>query len=173
MRVPEAYRLRYTITADGILDASRLNLTEFWRRARAAMLVIGLIGLALAIAVDLTIGLTLLFFAMLMLALTWYHGIDSWLLRRTGRGYIGEMTEYLVNDDGIRYAGPLGSGLLPWSRITSVRVDDKSIAFGRDRILAAWVPTGAFESPTERDAFIAFARARVPARATVAEPSTS
>jgi YcxB-like protein len=144
-----------------MLDASRLHLADFWRRFRAAMAVLALVGLAIAISVDLTIGLWMLFFGLLSLALTWIHTLDAWILRRSGRGYIGEMTEYLADEQGIHYSGPIGSGLVPWSRITSLRVNAKSIAFGRDRVLAAWVPTNAFDSPAERDAFVAYARAHV------------
>jgi hypothetical protein len=40
-------------------------------------------------------------------------------------------------------------------------MNDKSITFGRDRVLAAWLPTSAFATPADRDAFVAFARAHV------------
>jgi hypothetical protein len=169
--VAEEHRVRYRITAEGMLDANRVHLARFWRIYRLVFMVTAVIGLTLAIVVNVTIGVTVLVLALLMLALTWFHGIDTWLLRRSGRGYIGETTEYLIDDEGIRYAGPLGNGLLPWSRITSVRADKKSIAFGRDRILAAWVPSDAFDTPAERDAFIAFVRTHVARQGHIDESS--
>ena len=114
-----------------------------------------------AIAVNVTLGLFLVFSAILFLISTLVPFLDRMLLRNRGRGVMGEKCTYLIDDLGVHYQHPLGSGDMPWSAVTDVRVNDKSITFGRDRVLAAYIPTGAFGTQSERDAFVAFARAHV------------
>jgi hypothetical protein len=164
--VPESYTVKYEITPAALLDAVRLHQTTFLARARAALAVIVLAGLAITVVGDPKLGLSVAIFGLLMLGLTWVQFLDRWLIGNRGRGMIGETSEYVIDDGGIHYTHTLGSGDLPWSALTTIRANERSIVFGRDRVLAAYIPTSSFSSSAERDAFIAFARAHVSAGTT-------
>ena len=142
-------------------DAARLHQTTFMAGYRMIMVVVVLAGVVLAIALDSSFGLTVAIFGALMLATTWMQFLDRLLYRNRGRGLVGSTIQYVVDDRGIHYESQFGSGVLLWSALTHVRANDKSIAFGRDRVMAAYVPTSAFASIAQRDSFLAFARARV------------
>jgi hypothetical protein len=159
--VTESYTVKYEITPAAILDAVRLHQASFLARARALLAAIAVVGAVIALVGDPRIGLSVAIFGILMLGLTWVQVLDRWLVANRGRGVIGGTCEYVVDDRGLHYQHPLGSGDLPWSALTQIRADDKSIVFGRDRVLAAYIPMIAFSSPAERDAVLAFARERV------------
>ncbi len=166
--VTETYTVTYEITPTAVSDAIRLHQTTLLARYRGVMVLIAVAGIALAVAVDPTLGFTLTLFGILLLAMTWMSFIDRWLNRNRGRGVIGGTCKIELDDQGIHYEHPLGSGVVAWSALTHIRANDKSIVFGRDRVMAAYIPTSAFASPAERDSFLAFARARVCAPAATA-----
>jgi hypothetical protein len=157
----ERYTVRFRVTPDLMLRAMRLHQTIFMQRFRAVLAVAAIVGVAIAIGINVQLGVTIAVFAGLILATTWVQFVDRWLLGNRGRGYVGEMLTYDADDRGLHYDGPLGSGTLAWSGLTAVRADDQTIAFGRDRVLAAYIPTSAFASPVECEAFLEFARARI------------
>ncbi len=157
----ESFSFRYEITPSAVTDAARLHQSTFLARYRLVMVLIAAVGIVLATVVDLSTGMTVFLFGLAMLAATWMQFLDRWLFRNRARGVVGGTSEYVVDDEGIHYTNPLGSGVFAWSALTDVRANDKTIAFGRDRVLVAYVPTTAFASPAERDSFLGFARARV------------
>jgi hypothetical protein len=157
----ETYALRYEITASGMTDASRLQQSKFMEGYRIVMAIVIALGVVIAVGVDFSFGLNIVLLGALLLAMTWMEFLDRWLYRNRGRGIVGGTAEWTVDGEGIRYKGPLGSGILAWPALTHVRSNDKSIIFGRDRVLAAYIPTTAFASRAERDSFLEFARAHV------------
>ena len=157
----ERYTVTYEITPTAILDAVRLHQATLLGRARALLGVIVLAGLLITVVGDLKVGLSVAIFGVLMLGLTWVQFFDRLLIANRGRGVIGENSEFVIDDEGIHYRHTLGLGDLPWSALTNVRADERSIVFGRDRVLAAYIPTSAFSSPAERDNFLVFAQAHV------------
>jgi hypothetical protein len=159
--VTESYNLRYVITPSALQDAAQLYSSALVGRIRGVLALMAVVGVLIALAGDLQIGLSVGIFGMLMLGLTWIRFMDRWLYANRGRGVMGETCEYVVDDRGIHYQHPLGSGDLPWSALTDVQSNEKSILFKRDRVLAAYVPTIAFSSQAEREAFLEFARAHV------------
>ena len=55
----------------------------------------------------------------------------------------------------------------PWTSLTEVRANTRTVLFVRDRLLLAYAPAESFVTSTERDAVVAFSRMKiVAARAT-------
>lgn len=157
----ETFTLRFAITPTAMTDAARLHQATFMLRYRIVAAVVMVVGVVVALAVDESVGLWLATFGFLLLATTWLQVLDRLLYRNRGRGVMGAIVEYVVDDGGILTTGPLGTRTLDWSALTDVRANSRTVIFGRDRVLAGYVPTSAFASAAERDAFVAFARARV------------
>lgn len=155
------FRISYTITPETMLDASRLYRATFLRIVTAIVVALTIVGVVLIVVGQLDIGVWMVIFGGLGLISVRFPLLDRWILRRNLRGLIGETMTYDVDDVGIHYIAPTSTGLMPWSSFTSLRADDKSIAFARDRVVPAYVPTSAFASPEERAAFLAFARSHV------------
>jgi hypothetical protein len=156
----ETYTIRYVVTPSAVSDAIRLQQQSLIARFRIVSIAITVVG-ALLVVVGIQYGLTIAIVGAVLLASTWMQFVDRWLYKVRGRGVIGNAVEYVVDDSGIRYQTALGSGVLNWPALTRVLANDKSIVLARDRVIAAYVPTNAFGSPAERDAFLAFARAHV------------
>lgn len=157
----ERYLLKYQLTPSAYQDAIRLHQATALARLRVMMILGVVIGLVLVFTVDRTVGLVVTLVNILLLASTWIQFVDRWLIARTARGVFGATCEFVVDDRGIHYEHPLGNGHLPWSALTLVRANDKSIVFRRDRVMAAYIPTIAFASQAERESFLVFARSRV------------
>ena len=157
----DRYEISYTVTPDAMLDASRLYRAAFLRVVTAIVAFLTIVGLALVIIGEPGVGVWMVVFGVVGLFSVRFPFLDRWMVQRSARGLIGETMSYEVDDTGIHYSGPTSTGLMPWSSFTSVRADDRSIAFARDRVIPAYVPTSAFASPEERAAFLEFARAAV------------
>ena len=50
---------------------------------------------------------------------------------------------------------------IPWSSLTAVRADTKTVIFVRDRLLIFYLPADAFRSEAEQSAFVEAARERI------------
>ena len=161
VHVGDRFVIEYTITPDSMLDASRLYRATFLRIVTGIVAVLAIVGVVLIVTGQPVIGVWLVIFGGLGLVSVRFPFLDRWILRRNLRGLIGEKMTYEVDEVGIHYVAPTSTGLMPWSSFTSVRADDKSIAFARDRVVPAYVPTSAFASLQERAAFLAFAQAHV------------
>jgi hypothetical protein len=154
--------ISYEITADAALDAGRLAGAGFIRGFRIVFALVAVAGIPLAFLTSIGVGVGVATFGLIMLAFTYVRFIDRWFLNNRSRGIMGQRMEYVVDDDGIHYQHPMGSGLVPWSGLTHLRTDERTVVFARDRVVAAYVPTSAFGSDAERASFIAFARAHLP-----------
>lgn len=94
--------------------------------------------------------------------MTWMGFVDRWLNARRGKGVISHTCRVRLDEEGVHIDNPVASSLVGWSALTQVLDGPDSIVFRRNSVLAAYVPTAAFAAAGERDAFLAFARARVP-----------
>ena len=155
-----SYALSFEITPTVVQEAAQVHAAAVIVRFRAAMVLIVVVGIGLAF-VNVTLGVAVATFGILMLASTWVRFLDRWRYAKSGRGVMGGTCEYLVDDRGLHYRTPLSSGDMPWSALTTVRANDRSIVFARDRVMAAYIPTVVFASPAERESFLAFARERI------------
>ena len=157
----EVYNFRYEITSSVMTDALRLYSATLLFRYRVVSVLFTVVGVVLALTVDFGMGVPVALVGLVFLATTWMEFADRWFFGRRSRGVVGGVCEYLVDDAGIHYRNPLGSGVYDWSALTAFRSNDKTVVFGRDRVMTAYVPTTAFTSPTERTSFLAFAKVRV------------
>jgi hypothetical protein len=155
--------VEYVITPAAVTDAIRLHQRRLLGRYRMAMLGVSIVGIAIAVASDVSFGISVAVFGFVLLAMTWMGFVDRWLAQARARRLIGGTCRYVLDEVGIHYEHPLGSGTLAWSAITTMSANDKSIVFARDRVMAAYIPTNAFASTADRDALLAFARQRLAA----------
>ena len=125
------------------------------------MLAVVIIGVAVTATLSDIVGIWAAVTGVVLLAMTWMPFLDRWVNERRGRGVIGRGCSLVADDQGLHYEHPLGSGVIAWPALTHVTANDKSMVFGRDRVLAAYVPVTAFASTSDRDEFLAFARAHV------------
>jgi hypothetical protein len=160
--MPERHAVQYQITPAAYSDAVRLHRAGLIARYRIAAAAAAVLGIGIGFAFDMTVGLALTGGALALLLTTWMEFLDRWIYRDLGHGVMGALCKIEADDHGLHYEHPLGSGVVRWSALTAMRFNERSIVFVRDRVLAAYVPTGAFASPVDREAFIAFAQARLP-----------
>jgi cell division protein FtsW (lipid II flippase) len=128
---------------------------------RATMVVAAVAGVVIAIAGYPDFGTWLVFMGVALLGMTWMGFMDRWLNRAVGRGIVGGTSTLVAAEDGLHFDRPIGSGVIPWSALTAVRIGPTSIVFQRDRVMASYVPTSAFGSEAERDAFVDYARTHI------------
>lgn len=157
----ETYSVTYEIAPTTMTEAIRLHQAMFLARYRLGMVAIAITGVVVALFVDVSLGLTMAIFGLVLLAMTWMQFADRWLIGNRARGVVGGTCAYVVDDRGIHHQDPLGSGTLAWSALTKVSANDRTIVFSRERVMAAYLPTTAFASPAERESLLTFARARV------------
>lgn len=155
--------IRYEITAQGAIDASRTAQARLLTGYRLACLVAIGVGGILAATVGLQLGLTIAVIAFLLLATTATTALDRMLVRRNARSVLGGTTELALDAEGITFTTPLSSGRMPWSSLTTVRASDTSIVWMRDRLFLAWAPTTAVGAPEDVAAVVAFSRERIAA----------
>ncbi len=156
------FLIQYTITAGGSVDAMRLAQSRLFRIHAIGdgfVIVAGLIGVATgysgAFAFVVAGGLLLIESRTSLL--------QRWFVARRGRSVIGQVGEMTIGHDGVAFRMPHAQGLIAWSALTGVLADGRSVAFVRDRILSAYIPSTAFASRTEEDELVAYSRSRIAA----------
>jgi hypothetical protein len=119
--------------------------------------VVIVIGVVFAL-VGYVLGYLFVIFGVLFLFLGQAAPLQRWLVRRHGGALLGQPVTVDVDENGMQFATPLTTSHIPWSTITSLRVSDRSIVFYRDRTPLGYLPTAAFNSDAERQAFVEYAR---------------
>lgn len=155
------FLVRFQITRAAVADAVRLHHAAQLARYRIAVVGIAVTGVGLAIAVDPALGATLGTVGLIVLAVAWNQLLQRWIAQYGGPDVIGETCMYDLDDERMRYEGPPAARDILWRDITAVRANERSIVFARGGLMEAFVPTIAFASSSERDAFLAFADAHV------------
>jgi hypothetical protein len=77
------------------------------------------------------------------------------------RSILARTTEVAMDDDGLHYKNPLGSSFVPWSSMTTIRQNSRTVGFFRGHVLLGYIPSVAFDSPEARVAVVAFAQTRI------------
>lgn len=157
-----AYVIRFTIAIDTSLDAGRLFAARSLGLYRLA-LGVGLLAGAVLTLYDPGVGLPIVAFCAILLLLTRFPVINRLLGRRRLRSMLGRTMELALGDDGIAWVGPLSSGQIPWSSVTEVRANGRTVLFIGDRLVLAYAPAASFASADEQSAVIEYARRRVAA----------
>jgi hypothetical protein len=152
----------FTTSADAAVDARNLlgqRANRFDLVLDVAAIVGGLVLIALG---QVAIGLFLVLAAIAFRVLT--RKVQKLVIARQARSLLGRRTQVTVDDEAVRFAGELGSTEVPWSSLTDVRSDDRTVIFVRDRLLAGYLPATAFASPEEQATFVRAAAGRVSRR---------
>lgn len=172
MTAPERdcrYELSFEMTAEGILEASKLL-------QRRQYLLVGAAGVAeLAASVlmfvfgsDPVLASLVGLFGLLSLAFTQMPAILRWRIRRLARSVLGTTAKVEIDSTGFTFSNEQSSGHVEWSGLTAVRESDKIVLVMRDRLPYAWLPASAFGSPERRDEIVSFMRAQIAAAREVA-----
>ena len=160
--------LRYEITPDAVIDALRLQQARLpWLYTRATLLMIfsAVVMVVVAVPFETVRGLLLLAAAVVLsgaatTAIVRWRRFMRWSLRRWSAGYFGE-AEVHADVSELRIRTPSRTTILAWKQLTGLRADRQTVLLERHRLMAAWIPTDAFETPEQRTAFIAFAETRI------------
>jgi hypothetical protein len=157
---PPAYVIRFVQSLDEAIEAGRFFQVRFWRWLFASSGAGLLIGALIAVG-NLPVGLPIVF-ACGMLILTIRLAIPERLVGRwRARSVLDRPFELSLGDEGIAWNGPTGTGHIPWTAITEVRANARTVLFVRDRLLVAYVPASAFSLAEERAGVIAYSRRQI------------
>jgi len=157
---------RFETTAAASADANALTYDGL----RRFDLVIDAIALGLALVLVLggypLPGVVVAVVAVLSLLGSRFHPLHRALTRIRFGGLLGQTTEVVVDDKGVRFENPLGSSFIPWATVTTVKSNARTVALFRGRALVGYIPAVAFASAAEQASIVAFARERMgtPAR---------
>ena len=77
---------------------------------------------------------------------------------------IGGTIEIRLGDDGLRFKTPVSEGSVPWSAVTALRENERTVIFMRDRISIADIPASAFQSAEQRAEIVGYALDRMAVR---------
>ncbi len=153
MAVEQTYT--YTTTLDAAVDARAL-LGSRMASIDRVIDVIALLTGVLLIAQGYPIGS--LFVVGGLGFLVFDRPIRRMILGYRSRGMVGQQTLVRVDDDAIHASNDLGSATIPWSSLTAVRADAKTVILVREGLLIFYLPAEAFRSDAERSAFEEAAR---------------
>ncbi len=169
-RPPDRQVLHFTTTAKASADAHALagpGLARFDLIVDSLALVLAVVMVATGFAL---LGAIVAAIAVLSLLGSRSHPIQRALIGIRFRSLLGQATAVTAGDDGLRFDNALGSSFIPWSSISTVRSNDRTVAFFRDRVLMGYIPSIAFASQAAQEEFVAFARARIQANPAVPSP---
>jgi hypothetical protein len=153
-------RLEFVTTAQMSVDAQAtaggMTMNTFHFVGDVVLIVI---GVAFAL-VGYVLGYLFVISGVLFLFLGQAAPLRRWQVRRHRGALLGQPVTVDVDESGMQFATPLTTSHVPWSTITSLRVSDRSILFYRDRTPLGYLPAAAFNSDTERQAFVEYARGK-------------
>jgi hypothetical protein len=159
--------LRFQTTAKASADARALGhmrLVQLDHVIDVVALVLAGVFLATGNPLGVPLGVLLAVIAVASLLSSRFHPLQRALLAFRFRGVLGHTTEVVVDDDGLHYGNPLGSSFVPWSSMTTVRANSRTVGFLRRNVLVGYIPSVAFDSPESQASLVAFARSRIQAR---------
>jgi YcxB-like protein len=119
-----------------------------------------LIGLVLA-ASGYLFGLLIAIGAGLFFVSRRLQPIQRWLIARNGRSLLGKRTEVTVGADGFRFSNEVASTYIPWSSVTAVRSNTRTVLVLIDRVIAGYIPASAFSSPGQQANLVRFVQERI------------
>ncbi len=155
------YRVAYTVTADGVIDASRLMMQRTFRWMTAAGWLVAAAGLLVTILGEPGPGIGLVAAGLFLAVVINLRSFRRWSLRRRGLSTLGTTVELTIGEDGVAMATAHSSGRIAWSGLTDVREDAKTVLFVRGRLALAWAPADAFGGTDRRLEILGFSRAQV------------
>ena len=159
-RADQGIAVRWTMETSDILGGAKLSRRGTWlflRLAPAALVVIGVV--LLAMGVDLSIWLPLLAAGALL-------GLNILIaprrtVNRRGRSLLGEDVAFRVDDQGAHQDLAGGHVWVEWWALTEVLDDATTIVIKRDRLPSFYIPKRAFATGADAEAFLAYVRSHL------------
>ncbi len=145
--------VRYTMTLDDLIDGNRLVQRSFRWFITAIGVVVGLAGVAVLIASPGWLGLALVGYGALDLALLWLRPLEAALIRRRVASLVGDECEAAITEDGLAYVQGDSRVTFAWSALTALREDRRTLAVTSGGVVRMGIPKRAFESDTHLAAF--------------------
>ena len=143
-----------SLDAQGLLNArhSQVDLIVY-----TAGLVLGIAWAAAGIL----FGLLIAVIAAIGLASRRFQPIERLLITRNTRSLLGKRTEVTIGADGVQFSNAVAMTYVPWSSLTAVRSNPRTVLFTIDRVIAGYLPASAFSSPGEQADVVRFAQERM------------
>jgi hypothetical protein len=89
------------------------------------------------------------------------HPVQRAIITMRAGSMLGKEARVTFDNEGVRFEGELGTTFVPWSSVTAVRANSKTVALFHGRVLLGYVPASAFTSPEHQAEIVSFARSRV------------
>ena len=156
------YVIRFKQSFDSALEAGRFFQARLYRAfyiAFGAGLVVG----GVIFSINPTVGILILVFCGLMLIMTRLDLLDRFVGRRRFRSVLDQPIQLSLGEQGIFWEGPQATSNIPWTSLTEVRSNERTVLFVRDRILIAYAPSASFANAEEQAEVVAFSRERIAA----------
>jgi hypothetical protein len=160
MDSPDRRVLRFQTTAKASADARALSTVRLSQLEVIVGFVVLVYGLSI-LAVGVSAGILVAVVAGLGLIDSRQHLLLRALVAIHFRSILARTTEVAMDDDGLHYKNPLGSSFVPWSSMTTIRQNSRTVGFFRGHVLLGYIPSVAFDSPEARVAVVAFAQTRI------------
>lgn len=158
-----AYLIRYPFSFETAVEAGRFfqarQIRLYYTLLIAGLLVGG--SLMLFLPGTWTVGLWIALTCAALLLMAQFNVMDRLVGRRRVRSLIGGTVELTFNEDGIAWAGPQWSGSAPWTSVTEVRTNTRTVLFVADRILLCFAPADAFASADEQADVVEYSRRQI------------
>jgi hypothetical protein len=145
--------LRYTMTLDDLVDGDRLVMKSFRRGVTVIGVLLIVLGVALVLSGEGTLGLPLVAIGLVDFALMWARPIERLLLRRRVARVIGDECEIGMTDDALTWTQGRTNGVIAWSAVTGVREDAHTLALISGGVVRMGLPKRAFGSDAEAALF--------------------
>ena len=156
------YVIRYRQSFDSALEAGRFFQARLYRAfyiAFGAGLVVG----GVVFLINPTVGVFIMAFCGLLLIATRLEPLDRFIGRRRFRSVLDQPIQLSLGEEGIFWEGPQATSHVPWTSLTEVRSNERTVLFVRDRMLIAYAPAASFATAEEQAEVVAFARERIAA----------
>ena len=111
------------------------------------------------------LGVIVFAVAVLSLLGSVFHPFQRAIISMRARPMLGKEARVTFDGEGARFDGELGTTFVPWSSVTTVRSNSRTVALFRDNVLLGYLPASAFLSPGHQAQVVAFAQSRLRARA--------
>ncbi len=152
---------QFVTTVQASLDAralsydARLNRLDLIAGVLAVLIGLGLAASGYLFGLVIATGAALIFISRRL------QPIQRRLIARNGRSLLGKRTEVTVGADGFQFSNEVATTHVPWSSLTAVRSNTRTVLFLIDKVIAGYIPASAFGSPGEQAEVVRFVQERI------------
>ena len=150
---PPTTTLRYAMTLDDLVDGNRFVSRPIRRFGTLMGAVVGTAGVAVLITSPGWLGLAMIVYGLLDLALLWFRPLERLLLRRRVAQLVGNDCEVSVTEDALAFRQAGMTGEFAWSTLTGLREDSRTLAVVSGGVVRMGIPKRVFNSESEAVAF--------------------